>query len=109
MGRSSSTIRTVATSAPPPGGPTGRGLVVERPRDAGQQPDRGRRGADHLDAAPGRDRDAVDGTVVGGETAGRFTIAVLQGLYIVGLGVLVFRVNFGNPLAATVLVAPHRS
>ena len=44
------------------------------------------------------------GTIVAGETVGRFTIAMLQGLYIVALGVLVFRVNFGNPLAATVLV-----
>ena len=44
------------------------------------------------------------GTVVLGETAGRFTIAMLQGLYIVALGILVFRVGFGNPLAAGVLV-----
>jgi ABC-2 type transport system permease protein len=42
--------------------------------------------------------------LVGGETAGRFVIAALQGLYIVGLGILVFRVHFGNPLAAAVLV-----
>jgi len=44
------------------------------------------------------------GTIVSGETAGRFTIAMLQGLYILALGLLVFRVSFGNPLAASVLV-----
>jgi len=44
------------------------------------------------------------GEILGGETAGRFTVAALQGIYIVLLGVLVFRVSFGNPLAAAVLV-----
>lgn len=42
--------------------------------------------------------------IVGGEAAGRLAVAGLQGLYIVGLGVLVFRVSFGNPLAAAILV-----
>jgi ABC-2 type transport system permease protein len=45
------------------------------------------------------------GEIVGGETAGRFTIAALQGIYIVLLGVLIFRVSFGNPLAAALLIA----
>lgn len=44
-------------------------------------------------------------TILTGETTGRFIVAALQGLYIVALGVLVFRVRFGNPLGATVLVA----
>ena len=42
--------------------------------------------------------------IIGGETAGRFAVAALQGVYIIALGVLVFRVSFGNPLAAAVLV-----
>jgi ABC-2 type transport system permease protein len=43
--------------------------------------------------------------VLAGEALGRFAIAFFQAIYIVLLGILVFGVKFGNPFAATVLVA----
>lgn len=43
-------------------------------------------------------------TILAGETLGRFAIALVQGLYILGLGVLVFGVDFGDPLGAAAIV-----
>lgn len=44
------------------------------------------------------------GTVVAGEALGRFGVALVQGLYIMAASVLVFRVNWGDPLGAFALV-----
>ncbi len=43
-------------------------------------------------------------TIIGGETFGRFNIALVQGLYIVAGTILLFRVDWGDPLGATALV-----
>jgi ABC-2 type transport system permease protein len=43
-------------------------------------------------------------TIIGGETFGRFNIALVQGLYIVAGTILLFRVNWGDLLGATALV-----
>lgn len=42
-------------------------------------------------------------TILAGQALGRFGIAGAQGLYILGLGLVFFGVDFGNPLAAIVL------
>lgn len=42
--------------------------------------------------------------IVAGETLSHLTVALLQSLLIVGVGVLVFGVDWGDPLAATALV-----
>jgi ABC-2 type transport system permease protein len=44
------------------------------------------------------------GTILAGETLGRFGVAMLQGLFIVLLSALVFGVSWGDPLAAGVVV-----
>jgi ABC-2 type transport system permease protein len=44
------------------------------------------------------------GTIVLGETLARFAIASAQALFIVGVGVLFFGVDFGSPLAAAILI-----
>jgi len=43
-------------------------------------------------------------TIIGGETFGRFNIALVQGLYIVAGTILLFRVDWGDPLGAIALV-----
>jgi len=46
------------------------------------------------------------GTVVGGEGLGRFAVVMVQGLYILFATLLLFQVNWGNPLgAALVMIA----
>ena len=45
------------------------------------------------------------GTVVTGEGAGRWAVAMVQGLYIMIATFLIFRVNWGDPVAALILVA----
>lgn len=45
------------------------------------------------------------GTIVAGEALGRFAIVLVQGLYIMAATILLFRVDWGDPLgAATILV-----
>ncbi|MCB2222854.1 MAG: ABC transporter permease [Actinobacteria bacterium] len=44
------------------------------------------------------------GTILAGETLGRFNVALVQGLYIVGGTVLLFRVDWGDPLGALAVV-----
>ncbi len=45
------------------------------------------------------------GTIVGGEALGRFAIVLVQGLYIMAATILLFRVDWGDPLgAATILI-----
>jgi ABC-2 type transport system permease protein len=44
------------------------------------------------------------GTIVLGETLGRFSIAVTQALFVVVLTSTVFNVSWGDPLAATVII-----
>ena len=43
-------------------------------------------------------------TIVAGETASHFAVALLQSVLIVGLGAVVFGVSWGDPVAATALV-----
>jgi ABC-2 type transport system permease protein len=43
-------------------------------------------------------------TILVGETLGRFAVAMVQGLFIVGLSALVFAVDWGDPLAAGLVV-----
>ncbi|MEX2553744.1 MAG: ABC transporter permease [Actinomycetota bacterium] len=43
-------------------------------------------------------------TIVAGETLGRFGVALVQGLYIMVAILLIFRVNWGSPLAAIAIV-----
>lgn len=43
-------------------------------------------------------------TIVAGEALGRLAIALLQGVYIVGVSAIVFGVRWGDPVAATLLV-----
>lgn len=44
------------------------------------------------------------GTILAGHTLGRFGVAVFQGVYILALGLFVFRVDFGDPLGAAAVV-----
>lgn len=44
-------------------------------------------------------------TIMAGQALGRFGVAGLQGLYILALGIFFFGVDFGDPLAAGLLVA----
>jgi len=44
------------------------------------------------------------GTIVLGEATGRFAVAMVQGVFIVLLSALAFGVDWGDPLAATLLV-----
>ena len=44
------------------------------------------------------------GTILAGETLGRFNIAMVQGLYIVVGTVLLFRVDWGDPIGAVAIV-----
>jgi len=44
------------------------------------------------------------GTILAGETLGRFNVAMVQGLYIVLGTVLLFRVDWGDPIGAVALV-----
>jgi ABC-2 type transport system permease protein len=44
------------------------------------------------------------GTIIAGEALGRFVIVLVQGLYIMGATVLLFQVNWGDPLGAAALV-----
>jgi ABC-2 type transport system permease protein len=44
------------------------------------------------------------GTILGGETFGRFNVALVQGLYIMVGTLLIFRVDWGDPLGALALV-----
>lgn len=43
-------------------------------------------------------------TIVAGEAAGRFAVALLQGTYIVAVSAIAFGVRWGDPIAATALV-----
>lgn len=43
-------------------------------------------------------------TIVIGETLGRFALAAFQATFLVALGTLIFGVDFGDPIAATVLI-----
>lgn len=46
------------------------------------------------------------GSIVLGESLGRFGVGLLQGLYIIGLTLIIFNVNWGDPIgAALILVA----
>lgn len=44
------------------------------------------------------------GTIVAGQAGGRYLIALMQALYIVVATVLLFQVNWGSPVATTVLI-----
>lgn len=44
------------------------------------------------------------GTIVVGESMGRFGVAMVQGLYIVVLTFLIFRVNWGDPIGAFLIL-----
>jgi ABC-2 type transport system permease protein len=44
------------------------------------------------------------GTIVAGESAGRFAVAFLQGIYIMGLTWVIFRVDWGEPLGAILIL-----
>ncbi len=44
------------------------------------------------------------GTVVAGESLGRFGVALFQGLYIMGFTLVIFGVNWGNPLGAMLII-----
>ncbi len=44
------------------------------------------------------------GQILLGETLGRFSLAMVQGLFIVGAGALLFGVDWGDPVAASALV-----
>ena len=44
------------------------------------------------------------GTVVGGEGLGRFSVVMLQGLYILFATLLLFQVDWGNPLGAALVM-----
>lgn len=44
------------------------------------------------------------GTVVAGETMGRFAVALVQGLYIMAASLLIFGVSWGQPLGAIAVV-----
>jgi ABC-2 type transport system permease protein len=44
------------------------------------------------------------GTIVVGESFGRFGTALVQGLYIIVLTLIIFQVNWGDPIGATVLL-----
>lgn len=43
-------------------------------------------------------------TIVAGEALGRLAVALLQGIYIVGVSAIAFGVRWGDPVAATLLV-----
>jgi ABC-2 type transport system permease protein len=43
-------------------------------------------------------------TIVGGETLGRFAVAMVQGVFIVALSALAFGVGWGDPVGASLLV-----
>ena len=45
------------------------------------------------------------GTIVAGETLGRFGVAMLQAAYIVLVTTVAFNVSWGDPLAAAALIA----
>jgi ABC-2 type transport system permease protein len=44
------------------------------------------------------------GVIVGGEGAGRWAVAMVQGLYIIVVTFVLFRVNWGDPLGATLIL-----
>lgn len=44
------------------------------------------------------------GTIVAGETLGRFLVTMLQGLFIVAAAAILFGVNWGDPVAASAIV-----
>ncbi|MFV1962877.1 MAG: ABC transporter permease, partial [Acidimicrobiia bacterium] len=44
------------------------------------------------------------GTIVVGESVGRFGVAMVQGLYIMVLTLLIFRVNWGDPIGAFLIL-----
>ena len=44
------------------------------------------------------------GTIVAGESLGRFGVALFQGLYIMGFTLVIFGVNWGNPLGAMLII-----
>lgn len=44
------------------------------------------------------------GTIVGGEGLGRFAVVMVQGIYIVFTTLLVFQVNWGDPLGAALIM-----
>ena len=45
------------------------------------------------------------GTIIAGETLGRYLVTLLQGLFIIGIAALAFGVQWGNPLGAALLIA----
>jgi ABC-2 type transport system permease protein len=44
------------------------------------------------------------GSIVVGESLGRFGVGLLQGLYIMGLTLVIFSVNWGNPIGAILIL-----
>lgn len=44
------------------------------------------------------------GTIVVGESVGRFGVAMVQGLYIIVLTFLIFRVSWGDPVGALLIL-----
>jgi ABC-2 type transport system permease protein len=44
------------------------------------------------------------GTIIAGEALGRFVVVLVQGLYIVGATILLFQVDWGNPLGAAAII-----
>jgi len=44
------------------------------------------------------------GTIIGGETLGRYLVTLLQGLFIIGIAALAFEVQWGNPLGAALIM-----
>jgi ABC-2 type transport system permease protein len=44
------------------------------------------------------------GTIIGGETLGRYLVTLFQGLFIIGAAALFFGVRWGNPIGAALLV-----
>ena len=44
------------------------------------------------------------GSIVVGESAGRFSVALVQGVYIMGLTLIIFSVNWGDPIGALMIL-----
>ena len=44
------------------------------------------------------------GTIIGGETLGRYLVTLLQGLFNIGIAALAFEVQWGNPLGAALIM-----
>ena len=44
------------------------------------------------------------GTIIAGETLGRYSVTLLQGLFIIGIASLAFEVQWGNPIGAALIM-----